>query len=166
MSVESWQHFSTPGVQRHPSAAGSSAALQASFHHGIPATRCPAGSQKANDGKYSGTLAENQNSKRSPMRKARARSWSPVEDPFTPPTPLMTPTLASWLMFVTGLEKFGWLKKLVPVASHRSRTRSVIGNVLYNPTCHTFTPGPLMTPLADVPNRPSGQVGCRSPQQW
>ncbi len=48
--------------------------------------------------------AARQNSNRNPMRNARAPGWSPVDDPFTPPTPLMTPTLANWLMFVAGLE--------------------------------------------------------------
>jgi len=43
-------------------------------------------------------------SRRRPVRNDRAPGWSPVDEPFTPPTPVITPTLASAVMSMAGFE--------------------------------------------------------------
>src|SRR5438067_12841822 len=59
-------------------------------------------------------------------------------------------------MSVEGFAQFGWLKKLFAVISQRSRALSWNRNSLARPAANTLTPGPLMTPLPDVPKCP----GC------
>jgi hypothetical protein len=47
------------------------------------------------------------------------------------------------------------LKKLVAVISQRSLARSWKRNSLASPALQTFTPGPMITPLPEVPNWPA-----------
>src|SRR5207245_898387 len=90
-------------------------------------------------------------SSRMPMRNDRGPEGSRSD---TSPTPLMTPTCASELMFVAGFDQFGWFKKFVAVSSQRSRSRPPRSKCFAKPTSHTSDPGPLMTPLAAVPKEP------------
>src|SRR5438128_12466163 len=89
------------------------------------------------------------------MRKALAPARSPTDPLVTPPSLVITPTPVSSVMSVLGLAQFGWLKKFVAVISQRSRARSWNMNSFARPALQTFTPGPLITPLPDVPNRPA-----------
>src|ERR1700716_2313622 len=87
------------------------------------------------------------------MRNARAPARSPTDPLVTPPSLVITPTLES-VISVEGFCQFGWFKKLLAVISQRSLTLSVNANSLARPKLITFPPGPLITPLPDVPKRP------------
>src|ERR1700732_388320 len=90
------------------------------------------------------------------MRNRREPARSPTDPLVIPPSLVITPTPVVSVMSVLGLAQFGWLKKLVAVISHLSLACSPNRNSLARPALKTLMPGPLITPLPEVPNWP----GC------
>src|SRR5690242_11746488 len=88
------------------------------------------------------------------MRNARALGRSPTDPLVTPPSLVITPTLES-VISVDGFAQLGWLNRLLVVISHRILKRSPQAKSLCRPAAKMTTPGPLMTPLPEVPNWPS-----------
>ena len=86
-----------------------------------------------------------------PMRNARGPEGSRSD---TSPTPLITPTCASELIFVAGFDQFGVLRRFVAVISQRMRRGPARSKCFARPRSQTTAPCPWMSPFAAVPNYP------------